>query len=167
MSTLLRSFALSALHALVIAPFTIAQCTTFSPTAYSQVTAAGCGAPVLTVSNPPQFGVTTSLTASNLDFGPGFQVVVYAFKLPPNSGPAAWTTNVAGIPLVAGCFNHLPDATIHIAELSFTGVTSVSINIPLSGFAVGSVIRAQAFQLDLANFNLSAATNSVCLYLAP
>lgn len=169
MTTCLRSFALCALHTLVLAPLAIAQCTTFSPTAYSQITAPGCGAPVLTVSGAPGFGLTTTLVASNLDFGPGVQVVVYAFKLPPNSLPLAWTSDVVGFPLAAGCFNHLPDADVHFVEIGFSGTTSVSVNIPASGFVSGSVVRAQAFQVDLFSgiIAFSAATNSVCLYLAP
>lgn len=169
MTTCLRAFALSALHTLVLAPLAIAQCTTFSPTAYSQVTAPGCGAPVLSVSAPPRFGWTTSVDATNLDLGFGIQVVVFAFKLPPPSLPAAWTSDVEGFPLVAGCFNHLPDADTYVVQISTSGVTSTVINVPASGFVAGSVVRAQAFQLDLlsSTFAFSAATNSVCLYLAP
>ncbi len=169
MTTCLRPLVLSVLHTLVIAPLAIAQCTTFSPTAYSQVTAAGCGAPVLSVSAPPRFGWTTSVDATNLDFGIGIQVVLYAFKLPPISPPVAWTGDVEGFPLAAGCFNHLPDADTYVVEIGTAGITSVVVNVPASGFVAGSVIRAQAFQLDLFSSTIafSAATNSVCLYLAP
>ena len=159
---------LALLPTLGLAAAAAAQCTTLSATAYAEVVAPGCGTPVLVVSAPPQFGTVTTLDAVNLDLGTfGIQIVVYAFKLPPTSPPAVWTGDVLGYPLASGCFNHLPDASLHVLAIGYTGVTSVAIAVPASGYAVGSIVSAQAFQLDLNTVSFSSATNSVCLYLGP
>jgi len=167
MTTLQHALALSFFSALAITDATVAQCTTPSSGAYSQVTAPGCSTASLVVTSPPTFNTYTTLVVTNLPPNPvGIEVVVFAFGLPPGPSPA-WTTDVSGFPLPAGCFNHIADAAEYFESIGFPGLAAVTLPIPASGLPIGYVVRAQAFPFDLGSFSLATATNSVCLHLAP
>ena len=167
MRSIQLGLALSFLPALTITDAAVAQCTSPSPTAYSEVVAPGCAAPVLVLTSPPHFNTVTTLVATNLPPNPfGVEVVVFAFRLPPVTWPT-WTTDVNGFPLAAGCFNHIPDATDYFVSIGTQGSAGVALAIPASGLPAGYTLGAQAFPLDLGTFSFAASTNSVCLYLAP